>query len=624
MAVAAQPHQDLVERLRGADPETIRTALRGMSEDDRLAVAAAIFRQMTPSDRHQIAEATMRLSETWKPTTDEELWAAFRDLCRMRIPRVGVCQGHCAPFDFAADVYFERGNPDKLAIGNRGSGKTQIMGAVHALNARTKPKHEGTTVGAVLAQSERCKKYFQAIAKPWKGLYTKMQARLSEFKNGAVVEIVVGSITGVNSPHPNLAHFDEVELFRPGVFEEALNMAQSSNGYRAMNVLTSSWKKASGFVSKLLEEISQAAAAGREAPYQVYRWCVFETTERCLDECNRCPFRNTVKGEWPDGTPRTFEQVCKQGSPQEGVGKLKFSDGFVAVEDAVARFRKLSRRMWESQQESKKPTLEGLIYDNWDDDLYTVWEWTPDLVLGEIDVSVDFGGTDPFAIGFWQTLAEDTEWDGRVLPKGAAVMFDLLYPDDIGNVTAGRMLNERIAEWDVIVPGFADHIGKVYRDVAAASAARDWRKLSSFGTGPEMADIHTVARGGVKIEERIALVYELIGDGFVYIDAARCQDALDELGAYERNDVTGKPIGGFDHALDMLGYFFWNRHVERRIARRQNTQTAAWQRRQGLRAPAANRPWQRETPQEIMSPRAPRRGQTSAIAIPRNRERLEM
>lgn len=622
MAVAS-PHAELVERLRGASPEVIRAALRGMGQDDQLHIAAALFRQLDPMSRHQLSEATMRLAETWRPTTDEELWDAYKDLCGMRIPRVGVCQGHCAPFEFARDVYFELGLPDKLAIGNRGSGKTQIMGATHALNARTKPKHEGTTVGAVLAQSERCKKYFQAIAKPWRGLYTKMQARLAEFRNGAVVEIVVGSITGVNSPHPNLAHFDEVELFRPGVFEEGLNMAQSSNGYRAMNVLTSSWKKSSGFVSQLLDEVAKAAAAGRDAPYQVYRWCVFETTERCPDECARCPYRNVVKGEWPDGSPRSFEQVCKQGSPEPGVGKLKFADGFVAIEDAVARFRKLSRRMWESQQESKKPTMEGLIYDNWDEDLYTVWEWTPDPLLGEIDVSVDYGGTDPFAIEFWQTLAEDTEWDGRVLPKGAAVMFDLLYPDDIGNVTAAVMLNERIAEWDEIVPGFADHLGKVYRDVAAASAARDWRKLSSYGTGPGYRDIHTVARGGVKIKDRIALVYELIGEGFVYIDAARCQPALDEIGGYEWNPVTGKPVGGDDHALDSLGYFFWNRHVERRVARRQNTDTALWQRRQGLRAPAANRAWQRESPVEIMAPRALRRGGT-AVAIPRNRERLEM
>jgi hypothetical protein len=268
--------------------------------------------------------------------------------------------------------------------------------------------------------------------------------------------------------------------------------------------------------------------------------------------------------------------------------------------------------------------MEGLVYDCWDDDQYTVNEWTPALELGEIDLVADFGGTDPFAIQFWQTLANDVEWEGRVLPQGAIILFDQIYVADIGNVSAGVMLNERIADWDDLIPGFAEHVGSVYRDVSAAAAARDWRKLSSYGTGPGYRDIKTVSRGGIKIQERIALCYELIGAGYIYVDATRCPAFVDEIGGYEYNENTGKPIGGDDHALDAMGYFCWNRHVERRLKKRGQT-GARWQERKGLRAPAATRAWQKESPMTVLEPRgAPRRGRSVAVAIPRRREPLEM
>jgi hypothetical protein len=47
-----------------------------------------------------------------------------------------------------------------------------------------------------------------------------------------------------------------------------------------MNVSTS-WKKTRGFVSELIGLVDEAMRDGNTPPYEVYRWCVFETTQQC-------------------------------------------------------------------------------------------------------------------------------------------------------------------------------------------------------------------------------------------------------------------------------------------------------------------------------------------------------
>lgn len=576
MSIAEAQHRKVGATVKAllaeTDAEKRADLLRSLDPVLRLDVLRSLVTAMPDDKKREMASLTEQLAQRWAPETDDQLWEMFRDECGIEIPRAGVCEGHCAPFDFAADVYFERGLPDKLAIGNRGSGKTNIMGALHALNGRTKPGHEGTTVGSVLSQSERCYAYFSTIAKGWgKAVVAKVQMKETKFTNGSLVGIITGTITGVNSPHPNLAHFDEVELFREGVYEEALNMAQGSNGYRAMNVATSSWKKARGFVSDLLDMVETAKRDGSSPPYEVYRWCVFETTATCEHSCSDCPFGNVVKGQWEDGTPRTFEDVCKSYNGEasrmanpDAEGKLKRARGFVALEDAVSRFRKLSRRVWESQQESRKPSTEGLVYDTWDEDEFSVWDWNPDPDIGAITLHADFGGTNPFAIGFWQELRVSVHHNGRTIPEGAHVLFDEVYVKDVGNIEAGRLVNERILFWEAVHPGFRGKIAGIYRDVAAKAAKMDWEKLSQYGepNDPLMFDLPTRAIGGIGISEGVAMIYEsIIGKGLLWVDRKRCPEFLGEMGSYEKDPRTGIPFKRDDHHMDGMRYRFWQLHL---------------------------------------------------------------
>lgn len=553
----------LVKKLSGRPQAEVEQVMAALDPAFALDVLRALTQGMQPQDRKRVMKIAQGMERAHSPEDDDDLHDFVLRECGMRIPRKAVCDGHCAPFDLMADVYFERGNLDKLAIGNRGSGKTQIVGSLHAVNARTKPKYTACTVGAVEAQATRAYNFFkeQVTKEKWARL-VKGRVLMSgtEFENGAKVEIVIGNISGVNSPHPILGHFDEVELLREGVYEEGLNMAQSKNGYRAQNVLTSSWKKPKGFVSELIDLTNRAKIDGNAPPYEVYRWCVWETTERCDHDCSACPFADVVKGTWEDGSPRSFESACKRGSPEPGVGKLKFTDGFVTLEDSLRRFRTLGKRMWESQQESRRPSLEGLVYNCFDEDRHAVERWVPDPALGSVDVGLDFGGSGSYhAASFWQQLDVEVQWGEKRLPVGAHVCFDEVYFKDTGNVEFGRAVNARIEFWQSEFPDF--EVDAFYGDPAAYAAREDFAALPTFGAG---APIRVKFVGHQDVEMGIALVFETISDDMVYIDRIRAEHTMDEIGGYERNSNTGKPVKDADHLMDALRYRFWTRHSRSR------------------------------------------------------------
>lgn len=581
--LAREPRERRIEVLRSMDPTVVRELLRAAAMRSPAEVRARIA-----------AEARKRTDE-YVPQDDDELWEFVRRETGYAIPRTAVVPGNRAPFELLADLFFERGLKDKLVIGNRGSGKTLTLAVFHSVSLRLKPKFTSATVGAVEAQAKRCYAVVKAVFK------TRSWARFvlggergvkmagTEMLSGSKVEVVVGTMSGVNSPHPNVAHFDEVELFRPGVLEEGLNMAQGSNGYRASNVYTSSWKFVRGEVSRRIQEVREALAKGVRPPFEIYRWGVWESTKRCEADCSNCPYATFVRGDWgPEAgredlppKPRSFESACKKDSPfvaEDGstLGKLKRADGHIDVEDSASRFVMLSRRAWESQQESQRPTAEGLIYSEWDEaakDLSPEMEPEDALAYpGRIWVSIDFGGTDPHAVGFWlETDAEIMVGDGRRVPKGASVRFAEVHAPGIGNVELGRRINRKLLELGI--DRFADE-SDGGRDVifvadAAQKAGRlDLRKLGmnaddEESDDPELAPINASPVPKPEVQARIGHVQsEIIGSDSLWVVGSACPGFLDEIGQYELNPDTGKPRGA-DHHMDEMGYHFWARHLER-------------------------------------------------------------
>jgi hypothetical protein len=390
------------------------------------------------------------------PQTDQELLDAVEDLTGYHIPRVAVCveHGHKAPAQTFCDLYFGRAL-NVLWIGNRGGGKTTNSGFLHGAKGRWNPGYQSAIAGAVQRQGYRAYAEFQRFIRTVSGeILDTIQSR-TRWLNGALTEVLGGTIAQLNGPHPHLAQFDELELIvAAAVFQEFLNMAQGDSHYPGQQLLTSTRKRAAGIVQQIVKETEEAVRWGDEAPWRVDIFCVFETMQRVPNcrsvpenqgrpEEELCQCHKKRKGTWDDGTPRTFEQVCG--------GKAFRSDGFVGLVDVHKRFTQLSRFVWESQQECLKPDIEGLVH-KWLKERHRLPAWFPFPMFGPVFRGWDFGGQNPHAIVWcqyltnavglwkevyvdealgpmerWMPVLDDKHEAEIVLPAGSIVQFDEIY-----------------------------------------------------------------------------------------------------------------------------------------------------------------------------------------------------
>jgi hypothetical protein len=190
----------------------------------------ALLGQMSDEELQQMLEAQLQLEERLNeegPQNDDELHAWLKYELHIDIPRVAVCPGHDAPFQFLADLFFERIEA-ALGVANRGGAKTFLVAVLHWLNSRFKPGCESCTFGAIEAQSFRA----YAHLRNWiydedgnlKPTIVSSLMRDTTFKNGSKIEVLGSTPDAVNGPHPQKAHADEIELMRDDTFRESRNM----------------------------------------------------------------------------------------------------------------------------------------------------------------------------------------------------------------------------------------------------------------------------------------------------------------------------------------------------------------------------------------------------------------
>ena len=198
-------------------PEDMLSLLGSLSDDELQELLAAQ------------QELEQRLGEVG-PQNDDELHEWMKFELGVDIPRVAVCEGHVAPFQFLADLYFERVEA-ALGVANRGGAKTFLVACLHWLNSRFKPGCESCTFGAIEAQSFRA----YAHLKHWiyddngdkKDEVVSSLMKETLFRNGSSIYVLGSTPDAVNGPHPQKAHADEVELMRDDTFRESRNMTVS-------------------------------------------------------------------------------------------------------------------------------------------------------------------------------------------------------------------------------------------------------------------------------------------------------------------------------------------------------------------------------------------------------------
>lgn len=269
----------------------------------------------------------------------------------LTIPRHSVCPDHDAPFDF---VYHSFMGLTKvvLAMANRSGGKTQNFAVLSLLDSLANDNCESANLGAIQAQANRCYRYMQNIvngSQVFRG-FTKGDGNIKrrEFMNRSSIEVLVATMTGVNSPHPQKLKMDEVELISWNILQEALSMVQSKGDVKGVTVLGSTRKFATGPMQKLLEQ-------GSGRGMKIFSWCILETME---------PFPDNPA--LPNYNPSLANDIRTVMGADLPANTGAFS-GYYKWEDFLEKYQTLDRDVLDIQWFCKKPDLTALIYSRFDD-----------------------------------------------------------------------------------------------------------------------------------------------------------------------------------------------------------------------------------------------------------------
>lgn len=511
------------------------------------------------------------------PRDDDQLHAWIKETLNLDIPRVSVCPDHDAPFTFFSDLYFNRCD-SAILMANRGGSKTFLVALLHLVNSKFKPRCESATVGAIEAQARRAYAHLLKFMDMVPALKDDVSSSImseTRWKNGSRVEVLPGTISAVNGPHPQIVHFDEVELADEEAFYESRNMSLSGHGIPAQDVITSTRKRGAGLMQRLIDEITEAQSQGYEAPYRLYQWCVFETTQRqpnCqvanphIPEEHRCKCDRVVKGKWENGEPRRFSDICQ--------GRLARSAGWMTLDDVHKTFMADSRDIWEAQQECIKPSTEGMVLARFSVERQGIRGFMPNPDNGPCFAGIDFGGTNPHAVIWFQVLRYEVEVDSaqggrRRLPEGSIVAFDEFYKAEIGNNKLAEEIVRRENFWKTKFPGF--QVVRRFADPQGKAARLD---LLHYTTS-----IRTSFYVSRDVKEHIKALVALIDDDLFYVDTVRCPMWVAEAQAWHYPkqkagmiDDPDIPVNDFDHTMAATRYGVSNiLYMEKRWGRQLRT-----------------------------------------------------
>lgn len=551
---------------------------------------------MKNEDLQILAKNLKKLEESNRalgPKTDDQLHKWIIDNLGLNIPRVAVCDDHQSPFEFVADIFFERVD-SAIAVASRDGGKTMASALIHLLNSLFKPGCESITVGAIWAQSNRAYDNLRKLLKyhgkvPSIDKHPDIEKTKQEktvFKNGSTVEILPGTIAAVNGPHGQKLHRDEAELMDAEVFKEANNISSSKiiierdeNGneikkeIKSQDWITSTRKWAHGQMQGFVEEIDAAIAQGFKPAYKLYTWCVFEVAENVpncrianpdLPEEQKCDCHNVVKGTWDDETPRRFSDVCR--------GRLARSAGYTSLADIHKKFLENDRSTWEAQKECTKPEVGGLVFPMFTRQRHGIKFYEPDPDLGDIYTSTDFGGTNPHAVNWYQVLDNDIyvhafNQDGseepiKRLKAGTVVCFDEIYKAEIGNMDLAKLVIAREEVWKRKYPKFK--VRKRFADVAAKAARLDWARGN-----PSLPTAFYVTR---EIKEHIKTCATALQDDQFVVAIDKCPMFCNEIESwpYKKKqpnmiDDPELPVDDFNHCMSNFRYAMENiKYINRR------------------------------------------------------------
>ncbi len=476
------------------------------------------------------------------PTTDELLWQHIHhfmgyDIPRHRIKTRRKCHGHCPPFSYVSDAYFERVG-DTLVWACRTGGKTLNAAILSVLEHAHKPRLQRRILGGSEEQSKRMYEHVEpfllgSYAYTVEGKVEKVQTR---FQNGGRMAILAASPTHVLGHHIPRLDLDEIDEFDPAVLEKALGTSVSQFGYRARIDSFSTFHNPYGVMHETLKGLAESGQA-------LYKWCIFEVLEHCGPDydCKGCVLYSDCQG------------VAERDIP-EGCG-------YVTIEDARRWKRRHSREGWESFYLCERPFVGGLFYKRFDEDTHVSKHpipYNPNLPLYR---GFDFGTNDPTHVIWAQVEVEhrDNPNDERETPRPFVRIIDEWREFDMAASDAARQVAAYHKEkgYGLTSGDYGDPSGRVY--------IKEYQKHGIFIQGHRSKGAKAALNSRMEGHE-IVRQFLCAGDGkSSLIVSKNCLNLVREL----QNLHYPKAIAGRtppedhvqvdDHGADALRYFFAGR-----------------------------------------------------------------
>jgi hypothetical protein len=491
-----------------------------------------------------------------RPKTGQDLKNYVKVFLDIDVPDKKICDGHNSPMDylwhsFSADWCenlvchserkeplalsgvegeesgLRRGNADCVVWANRAGGKTQLAAVATLLDCIFKPNCKVRILGGSGEQSAGMYEYLTGFLRSGYESFLAGPALKSEchFTTGSSVEVLTQSPTSVRGQHTQKLRCDEVELFDEDVFAAAKFTTHSTTNLVAAMELISTMHRPYGLMQK-------AVSSAPQFNIPVFKWCVWEVIEKCSDRnCSQCPLLTDCQG------------------------KAKHAGGYLKIDDCITQMRRASRASWESEMLCKRPSLENIVFDEFDPSIHVQpVDYDPSLPLFR---SLDFGFVNPF-VCLW--LQVDSAGLVRVIDEYIRSRATIdIHAVEIKSRTPGG--EERIAAT------FCDPAGAGVNDVTGTSVVRELR---------EMGIVTRFRRSGIL--DGIELIRRAIrsGDGRSALAISpKCRRLIEALQCYHYPDSGGTadelPLkdGLYDHPIDALRYFFINySHNPKTTARR--------------------------------------------------------
>lgn len=309
------------------------------------------------------------------------------------------------------DICVNNNNPDKiqelLYVAGRGSGKTLAV-AIAEFMVMLHDQRDVVHVGAILSQAKRCYEYIQSFM-----LNDKIRDILEDMSDGqptlekanmgksifnlkdrytgevikATMEVLPCTLKSVNGPHVALVSVDEIDTVAGEglrAFKDISGMLDSKRGRQALRVGISTRKSRYGLMNQQIEEAEQA---GRT----VKRWTTLEFNQRCPDDrsgtdvtsayVNQEALEVVLPEVWEKKDKARQNEFFLNEFPGSGCLKCPMaalclgdakkqtstSNMLKPITDAIKKTRENGADWAISQLYNLKPSVEGIIYKEFDE-----------------------------------------------------------------------------------------------------------------------------------------------------------------------------------------------------------------------------------------------------------------